>query len=51
MGENRVHRLCRENMLYSRFIWPKGRLGKTPSPSVRDDLLKRDFTAERVNEK
>jgi transposase InsO family protein len=51
MGENRVHRLCRENMLYSSIIRPKRSSGKTPGPAVHDDLLKRDFTAKRVNEK
>jgi transposase InsO family protein len=51
LGENRVHRLCRQNMLYSSIIRPKRSSGKTPGPAVNDDLLKRDFTAKRVNEK
>ena len=50
MGENREHRLCRENMLYSGTIRPKRGSGKTPGPAVDDDLLKRNFTASRVNE-
>jgi putative transposase len=51
MGENRVQRLCRENMLYSSMIRPKRGSGKTPGPAVHDDSLKRNFTASRVNEK
>ena len=51
MGENRVHRLCRENMLYSGTIGPRRGSGKTPGPAVHDDLLQRNFTASRVNEK
>jgi transposase InsO family protein len=51
MGGNRVHRLCRENLLYSSINRPKRGSGKTPGPAVHDDLLKRDFTAKRVNEK
>lgn len=51
MGENRVHRLCRENLLYSSMIRPQRGSGKTPGPAVHDDLLKRNFTASRVNEK
>ena len=51
MGENRVHRLCRENMLYSGTIGSRRGSGKTPGPAVHDDLLQRNFTASRVNEK
>jgi hypothetical protein len=46
VGENRVHRLCREKMLYSSIIRPKRGSGKTPGPAVHDDLLKRNFTGE-----
>jgi putative transposase len=51
MGENQVHRLCRENLLYSGTITSKCGSDKTLGPAVHDDLLKRNFTASRVNEK
>ena len=51
MGENRAHRLCRENRLYSGIIRPKRGSGKTPGPAVHDGLLQRNFTASRVSEK
>lgn len=49
-GEGRVRRLCHQQR-----IWPvttrKGRRnsGKTPGPAVRDDLVKREFTAPAPN--
>lgn len=51
-SENRVHRLCREHLVWSRTT-RKGRRGsgKTPGPAVHDDLVKRDFTATRLDEK
>lgn len=49
--ENRVHRLCRENLFYSSTHGRKRGSGKTPGPAVHDNLLKRDFTANRANEK
>jgi len=48
MGENRVHR---ENLLYPSVFKRKRGSGKTPAPAVHDDLVKRDFTVTRVNEK
>jgi hypothetical protein len=51
MGDNQVHRLCREKILYSSIMRPKHGSGKTPGPTVHDNLLKRDFTASRVNGK
>ena len=51
MGKNRMHRLCRENLLFSSKIRSKRCSRKTPGPAVHDDLLKRNFTASRVNEK
>jgi transposase InsO family protein len=45
-SENRVHRLCREHMIWS-LTTKKGRkaAGKIPGPAVHDDLVQRDFTA------
>ncbi len=46
IGENRVHRLCREHKLWSTTT-KKGKkvAGKTPGPPVADDLVRRDFSA------
>lgn len=51
-SENRVHRLCREQRIWSTTT-RKGRKtsGKTPGPAVHDDLVERDFTAARLDEK
>lgn len=51
MGENPVLRLCRESMLYCSVICPKRGSGKTLETVVHDDLLERNFTFSRVNEK
>ncbi len=51
MGENRVHRLCQENSLYSSTIRRKRGPSKKPGPAVHDDLIKRNFTATRLNQK
>jgi putative transposase len=52
VSENRVHRLCREHRVWSTTT-RKGRRGsgRLPGPAVHDDLLERDFTAARPNEK
>ena len=42
---NRVHRLCRENQVWSVFAKKKG-LGRKAGPPVHDDLVKRHFTAD-----
>ncbi len=51
MTEGRVHRLCRENRVWSTTT-KKGRKGsgKSPGPAVHDDLVQRNFTAGRVDE-
>lgn len=48
--ENRVHRLCREHRIWSTTT-RKGRKGsgKRPGPAVHDDLVERDFTADRLD--
>ena len=51
VGENRVHRICREHRIWSTTT-RKGRkvAGKTPGPAVSDDLVLRDFSAATPNE-
>ena len=48
VGERRVWRLCRQQRLWSTTT-KKGRRGsgKRPGPAVHDDLVQRNFTAER----
>jgi putative transposase len=50
-SENRVHRLCREHRVWSTTT-RKGRRGggKRPGVAIHDDLLERDFTAERPDQ-
>ena len=50
-GERRVWRLCRDQQLWSTTV-RKGRTssGKRPGPAVHDDLVNRDFTAQRPNQ-
>ncbi len=50
-GERRVWRLCSQQKLWSATV-RKGRRGggKTPGPAVHDDLVQRDFTAQRPNQ-
>jgi len=50
VGERRVWRLCRQQRLWSTTV-RKGRhgSGKTPGPAVHDDLVQRNFTADRPN--
>jgi transposase InsO family protein len=48
VGERRVWRLCRQQRLWSTTT-KKGRRGsaKTPGPAVHDDLVQRNFSADR----
>lgn len=50
-NERRVWRLCRENGIWSTTT-RKGRKasGKSPGPAVHDDLIRRNFTATRLDE-
>ena len=50
VGERRVWRLCRQQLLWSTTT-RKGRhgSGKRPGPAVHDDLVQRDFTAASPN--
>jgi putative transposase len=47
--ERTVWRLCSEQRIWSSFV-KKSRSGKKPGPPVHDDLVRRDFTAERINQ-
>lgn len=49
-GENRVQRLCSRQGVFSTHAKKRGRHRK-PGPPVHDDLVMRDFTASRPNEK
>lgn len=49
VSENRVHRLCRQNQIYSTTVKRKGH-ARRPGPPVHDDLVARDFTAEGPNQ-
>lgn len=48
-SENRVWRVCSMTGIFS-VLSPKRRGGKRPGPAVYDDLVERDFTADRPNE-
>ena len=50
VGENRVHRICKQHRIWSTTT-KKGRrvAGKTPGPAVSDDLVQRDFSAPAPN--
>lgn len=50
MCERTAWRICRDNQWWSVFGKKRGKNGKRPGPSVHDDLVKRDFTADDVNE-
>lgn len=47
-SENRVQRLCTQHRLWSVFAKKRG-LCRRPGPPVHDDLVAREFTAERLN--
>jgi putative transposase len=49
-GENRVARLCSQQRIRSLHAGKRG-LTREPGPPVHDDLIARQFTASRPNEK
>jgi transposase InsO family protein len=49
-GENRVARLCSQQRIWSLHARKRG-LSRKPGPPVHDDLIDRQFTAARPNEK
>ncbi|WP_152351854.1 IS3 family transposase [Brachybacterium subflavum] len=50
MCERTAWRICRDNQWWSTFGKKRGKNGKRPGPPVHDDLVKRDFTADDVDE-
>jgi transposase InsO family protein len=50
VSENRVHRLCSQQGIFSVHSRKRGP-GRTPGPPVHDDLVGRDFTAHRIDHK
>ena len=50
MREQTAWRICRDNQWSSVFGKKRGKNGKRPGPPVHDDLVKRDFAADNVNE-
>jgi len=50
VGENRIWRLCSRQGVFSVHAKKRGSSRK-PGPPVHDDLVQRDFTASRPNEK
>lgn len=48
-GRNRMARLCRQQRIWSVFAKKKG-LTRRAGPPVHDDLLQRQFRAERANQ-
>ncbi|MBB5831381.1 transposase InsO family protein [Brachybacterium aquaticum] len=50
MCERTTWRICRDNQWWSVFGKQRGKTGKRPGPPVHDDLVKRDFSADDVNE-
>ena len=48
--DRRVWRICAANGWWSVFGKKRGANGKKPGPPAHDDLVLRDFTAERPNE-
>lgn len=49
-GDRRVWRICAEMGWWSVFGKKRGTNGKRPGPPAHNDLVKRDFTAERPNQ-
>lgn len=45
-----VWRICAANQWWSVFGKPRGRNGKKPGPPAHDDLVERNFNAERPNQ-
>lgn len=50
MSARTAWRICRDNRWWSAFGKKKPKNGKKPGPPVHDDLVQRDFTAERLDE-
>lgn len=50
MSERTAWRICRDNARWSAFGKKRSKDGRRPGPPVHDDLVRRDFTANAVNE-
>ena len=50
MGERTAWRICRDNQWWPVFGKKRGKNGKRPGPPVHDDLVRRNFSADDVNE-
>lgn len=50
MCERTAWKICRDNQWWSVFGKKRGKNGKRPGPPVHDDLVKRDFSADDINE-
>lgn len=50
MCERTAWRICSDNAWWSAFGKKRGKNGKRPGPPVHDDLVQREFTAERPNQ-
>ena len=50
MCERTAWKICRDNQWWSAFGKKRGKNGKRPGPPVHDDLVKRAFSADDVNE-
>ncbi|WP_150108494.1 IS3 family transposase [Brachybacterium muris] len=50
MCERTAWKICRDNQWWSAFGKKRGKNGKRPGTPVHDDLVKRDFSADDVNE-
>jgi transposase InsO family protein len=48
-GENRVQRLCSQQRIWSAFVRKRG-LSRKAGPPVHDDLVNRQFTADRPDQ-
>nr|WP_206516164.1 MULTISPECIES: hypothetical protein [Brachybacterium] len=50
MCERTAWRICRVSRWWSVFGKKRGKNGRQPGPPVHEDLVKRDFSADDVNE-
>ena len=50
MAARTAWKICSDNGWWSAFGKKRGKNGKRPGPPVHDDLVKRDFSADDVNE-
>ncbi|ALB03373.1 integrase [Kocuria palustris] len=51
MCERTAWKICRDNQWWSVFGKKRGKNGKRPGPAVHDDLVQREFSAGRLNQR